>query len=32
LDVTVKHHYYFQAFNAFSDSNYQFLAGTWNLC
>jgi len=28
LDVTVKHHYNFQAFNAFSDSNYQFLAGT----
>jgi len=27
-DVTVKHHYYFQAFNAFSDSNYQFLAGS----
>ena len=27
-DVTVKHHYYFQAFNAFSDSNHQFLAGT----
>jgi len=27
-DGTVKHHYHFQAFNAFSDSNYEFLAGT----